>query len=176
MGALGDLRKGFDTLYHAWAELCRGPGWDARLVVVGAGAELPAWRQRAADAGLGSRIEFLGFRRDVPDIMKAIDAHVLPSRYEGYSLVTQEALCCGAPAFISRAAGISERYPESLEDLIIPDPDDAHDLAQRLSRWRDTRETLRPAVAAFSEHVRSTTWDDMAARFVAIVEGGHDRK
>jgi hypothetical protein len=54
---------------------------------------------------------------------------------------------------------------------LIPDPEDAHDLASRLRRWRDGRDALRPAVAAFSEHLRSTTWDDMAARFVAIVEG-----
>jgi glycosyltransferase involved in cell wall biosynthesis len=171
VGALGDLRKGFDTLFEAWSELCRDPGWDARLVVAGAGAELPGWKQGAADAGLSTRVEFLGFRRDVPEIMRAIDAHVLPSRYEGYSLVTQEALCCGAPAFITRTAGIAERYPGPLQDLLIPDPEDAHDLASRLRRWRDGREALRPAVAAFSEQLRSTTWDDMAARFVAIVEG-----
>ena len=171
VGALGDLRKGFDTLFKAWTELCRDPGWDARLVVAGAGAELPAWKQRAADAGLAGRVEFLGFRRDVPDVMRAIDAHVLPSRYEGYSLVTQEALCCGAPAFITRTAGIAERYPETLHDLLIPDPEDASDLAARLRRWRDGLPSSRAAVAGFSGQLRSTTWDDMAARFVAIVEG-----
>src|SRR5579883_308348 len=66
VGALGDRRKGFDTLFEAWAMLCKDPRWDADLVVVGSGAELPAWKLRAAEAGLSSRIHFLGFRRDVP--------------------------------------------------------------------------------------------------------------
>src|SRR5829696_552542 len=124
VGALGDRRKGFDTLFAAWDLLCRDPGWDADLVVVGAGAELPAWKDRAAAAGIARRIRFLGFRRDVPDIFRACDAHVLPSRYEGYSLVTQEAICCGRPAFITRTAGIAERFPAELQELLIPDPDD----------------------------------------------------
>src|SRR5206468_1760063 len=62
VGGLGNRRKGFDTLFAAWESLCRSPSWDADLVVVGRGAELPAWEERAAAAGLGTRIHFLGFR------------------------------------------------------------------------------------------------------------------
>jgi glycosyltransferase involved in cell wall biosynthesis len=171
VGALGDRRKGFDTLFAAWERLCRDPAWDADLVVVGAGGELPAWQERAVGAGIDSRIRFLGFRRDVPDIFRACDAHVLPSRYEGYSLVTQEALCCGRPAFITRTAGIAERFPAELHDLLIPDPDDAADLADRLRTWFARSDRFAPALATFSEQLRSSTWDQMAERFMAIVEG-----
>ena len=170
VGALGDRRKGFDTLLAAWETLCRDPGWDADLVVAGTGAELPAWQARAVDAGLGERIRFLGFRRDVPDLFRACDAHVLPSRYEGYSLVTQEALCCGRPAFVTRTAGIAERFPAALRDLLIPDPDDPADLADRLRRWRAGSDRLAPALADFSGQLRASTWDHMAERFAAIVE------
>jgi glycosyltransferase involved in cell wall biosynthesis len=138
--------------------------------VAGAGAELPAWQARAAEAGLADRVRFLGFRRDVPDLFRASDGHVLPSRYEGYSLVTQEAVCCGRPAFITRTAGIAERFPDELRELLIPDPDDAADLADRLRWWRARSAELEPAVAAFSDQLRAGTWDAMAARFLAIVE------
>lgn len=170
VGALGDLRKGFDTLFKAWSILCAEPSWDGHLVVAGIGAELETWRQRAADGGIASRIEFLGFRRDVPDIMRACDAHVLPSRYEGYSLVTQEALCCGIPAFVTRVAGIAERYPSDLQELLIPDPEDATDLANRLRQWRSHQAATASAVAQFSEQLRSYTWNDMAERFIQVVE------
>src|SRR6185503_17659194 len=43
VGALGDRRKAFDTVFRAWITLCQRPDWDADLIVVGAGAELPAW-------------------------------------------------------------------------------------------------------------------------------------
>ncbi len=170
VGALGDMRKGFDTLFASWRILCAEPSWDGHLVVAGSGAELAWWRQRAAAAGLASRIDFLGFRRDVPDLMRASDVHVSPTRYEPYSLVTQEAICCGNPAFVSRVAGIAERYPAELQELLIPDPEDATDLASRLRHWRSHRESMARAVARFSEQLRAHTWDDMARKFISIVE------
>ena len=71
----GDPRapEGFDTLFEAWLSLCRDVRWDADLVVVGTGAELPKWRDRAAAVGVADRIRFLGFRTDVPDILSALD-------------------------------------------------------------------------------------------------------
>ncbi|HEX8242069.1 MAG TPA: glycosyltransferase family 4 protein, partial [Longimicrobium sp.] len=118
VGALGDRRKGFDTLFEAFASLCRAePGWDATLLVAGAGGELEAWKRRAEAARLGGRIRFLGFRDDVRQVLFAADALVSPTRYEAYGLAVQEALCCGLPAVVSRAAGVVERIPESMHDL-----------------------------------------------------------
>lgn len=170
VGALADRRKGFDSLFAAWVALCREPAWDADLVVVGRGAEVPAWKARAADAGLAGRISFLGFVPDLAEIYRGCDAHCLPSRYEGYSLVTQEALACGAPAFITRASGISERYPESLRDLLIDDPEDVPDLVRRLRGWRGRMAEHRAAVAPLTALLRADTWDAMAARMADLAE------
>ena len=170
VGALGDRRKGFDTLFAAWTVLCRDPAWTANLVVVGVGAELPLWRERAAEEGLSERVRFLGFRRELPDIFRVCDAHVLPSRYEGYSLVTQEALACGLPAMVSRASGIAERYPTELQDLLIDNPESVDELVERLRRWFVRRDDYRAAVAPLSETIRSHSWNDMAAAIVARVE------
>ena len=171
VGALGDRRKGFDTLYDAWASLCSDPSWVADLVVVGDGAERPIWEAKASAAGLGERMRFLGFRRDVPDLFRACDAHVLPSRYEGYSLVTLEALCCGLPAFVTRTAGIAEQFEGELaEALLIVNPDDAPSLARMLRSWRDREESVRPALNTFSDKLRRFTWDDMAGQIAAILD------
>jgi glycosyltransferase involved in cell wall biosynthesis len=170
VGALGDLRKGFDTLFAAWRKLVRDPGWDARLVVVGTGASLPSWRARAAEEGLGSSIAFLGFRDDVPDVLAACDLLVSPTRYEAYGLNVQEALCTGLPAIVSAGAGVAERYPESLRDLLLPDPDDAADLAARLLRWRSSALDCRAAVEALGRELRGRDWDHCAAEIVALAE------
>jgi glycosyltransferase involved in cell wall biosynthesis len=171
VGALGDMRKGFDTLFSAWKRLAGGAGWDARLLVAGSGASLPHWRREAEAAGLGGSVEFLGFRPDMPEVLRAADALVSPARYEAYGLNVHEALCCGLPALVSRSAGVAERYPEGLQDLLVPDPEDAADLAVRLRRWRDRRVGYAEAVADRSAGLRSYTWDDMAAGFVAAVGG-----
>ena len=173
VGALGDTRKGFDTLFNAWAALCAESAWDADLVVVAMGGELPAWKMRAASAGLASRVRFLGFDRNdtfVARVLWGCDALVLPSRYEGYGRPVQEALCCGLPALVSRASGIAEQYPAELAELIIPDAEDVGDLAARLVRWRSAADAWREKIRPFSAALRDHTWRRMAEQIVAIIE------
>ncbi|MDY3552147.1 glycosyltransferase family 4 protein [Gemmata sp. JC717] len=169
IGALGDRRKGFDTLFTAWSALCQEPGWDPVLAVVGRGAELPAWEERVREAGLVDRVRFLGFRSDVPELLRAADALVAPTRYEAYGLGVHEALCCGLPAMVSVSAGVAERYLEGLADLLLPDPDDAADLAGRLRRWRADPAAVRDRVRAVSDALRAITWDSMGRNFVKAV-------
>ena len=170
IGALGDRRKGFDTLYGAWASLCKSDTWDCDLVVVGRGAELPAWQQRAQEHGLSERIRFLGFRPDVPDVLAACDALVAPTRYEAFGLGVQEALCTGLPAIVSRDAGVAELYPASLAGLLIEDVNSQLEIETKLKAWRSLAEPLRAEVAALSTILRRRTWEIMAADFVRLLE------
>lgn len=170
IGALGDRRKGFDTLFAAWQQLCADPSWDADLVVVGFGAELPLWQKRTTEAGLASRIHFLGFRSDVPDLLRAADCLVAPTRYEAYGMGVHEALCCGMPALVSASAGVTERYPPHLRDLLLPDPEDAADLAARLRQWRGATHQYSKLVNSLSEELRDYTWDDMAQSILETIE------
>ncbi|HEX6367300.1 MAG TPA: glycosyltransferase family 4 protein [Longimicrobium sp.] len=169
VGALGDRRKGFDTLFDAWARLCADEAWDARLAVVGAGGELEAWRRRAADAGLADRIHFLGFQPDVRRVLWAADALAAPTRYEAFGLAVQEALCCALPSLVSAGAGVAERIPDAMHDLLIRDPDDAAELAARLRAWRGSIHIHRDAALALSAELRSRTWDDMARLMTTII-------
>ncbi len=170
VGALGDRRKGFDTLFAAWERLCAAPEWTARLVVVGTGAELARWRERAAGAGMGERIAFLGFRNDVHDVLAACDALVSPTRYEAYGLAVQEALCCGLPSIVTHDAGVAERYPAPLHGLLLRDPDDAGELARVLREWHADAARLAAATLRFSAALRAYTWDDMGRRIAEVVE------
>jgi glycosyltransferase involved in cell wall biosynthesis len=170
IGALGDRRKAFDSLFAAWASLSRRKEWDADLVVVGAGAELPAWKERARDAGLADRIVFLGFRPDVPDVLAALDALVHPARYEAYGLSVHEALCRGVPALVSARAGVAEMYPAELSDLLIANPDDAGEIEERLAGWRSGLERFRERTEPVSSTLRARTWDLMAEEIVGCVE------
>jgi glycosyltransferase involved in cell wall biosynthesis len=168
VGALGDLRKGLDTLLAAWRRLCADRMWDARLAVLGTGPMLRQLRKQYRD--LRGSVSFLRFRRDVPDVLFACDALASPVRYEAYGLNVHEAICCGLPAFVTESAGVAERYPPELRELLIPDPEDITDIAARLRRWRDDPKRLVPAVSAFSDKLRAYTWDDMAERLVGVVD------
>lgn len=162
VGALGDRRKGFDLLFSAWQMLCADPDWTANLVVVGDGAELACWQHRAREAKLGDRIHFLGFRKDVPNLLRAADCLVAPSRYESYGLGVQEVLCCGLPAIVSVSAGIAERYPADLHELLLLDPENIPYLIATLRHWHSHQTYYQQQTQAFAHQLRQYTWDDMA--------------
>jgi glycosyltransferase involved in cell wall biosynthesis len=166
IGALSDRRKGFDTLFSAWQQLCTDSKWDADLVAIGSGAEQPLWQRRTTEAGLSSRILFLGFRSDVPDLLRSADCLVAPTRYEAYGLGAHEALCCGLPALVSASAGVAERYLSHLRELLLPNLDDAADLAARLRQWRRDSQRYSQLVGSLCEDFRRYTWDDMAQSIV----------
>lgn len=162
IGALGDRRKGFDTVFTAWQQLCQDDAWDGNLIAVGVGAELPLWQKRVTEAGLQQRIQFLGFRSDVPDLLRAADCLVAPTRYEAYGLGVHEALCCGLPALVSANAGVAERYPNLLGELLLANPDDAEELTAKLWQWRKKIHEYSIKVNSFSQDLQSYSWDNMA--------------
>ncbi len=170
IGALGDRRKGFDTLFAAWQQLCQDPNWNARLVTIGIGDELPLWQQRTQAAGLSDRIQFMGFRRDVPSILRAADCLVAPTRYEAYGLGVHEALCCGLPAITTATAGVAERYTPALQDLLLPDANDTEDLVRRLYKWQERSNHYQERAIDLSAHLRRHTWDDMARDILSAIE------
>ena len=168
-GALGDCRKGFDILFHSWRELCSRRDWDGHLVVIGTGSELPVWRRRAVKEGLSNRIDFLGFRHNVHEILPAADGLVSPARYEPYGLNVHEALCCGLPALVTHTAGVAEKYPSTLNDLLLCDPPCSEQLTNKLLKWREHLVMYRLAASALSSCLRRRTWSDMASDVIQIV-------
>ncbi|NDJ16216.1 glycosyltransferase family 4 protein [Myxacorys almedinensis] len=170
IGALGDRRKGFDTVFEAWQQLCTDPTWNADLVVIGQGAELAQWQQRSHQVGLSDRIQFLGFRQDVPDLLQASDCLVAPTRYEAYGLGVHEALCCGIPAIVSANAGVAEQYPEELKELLLSDPNNVNNLVNRFQHWKRNRQVYRKIIIdMLCQKMRSHTWDGMAKAIIEAI-------
>jgi glycosyltransferase involved in cell wall biosynthesis len=71
--------------------------------------------QRALDLGIADRVRFLGFvnQSALPAVYKAADLMVLPSEYEPFGVVVNEASCCGCPVAASDRVGATT-------DLIAP--------------------------------------------------------
>ncbi len=176
VGALGhDARKGFDTLLDAWTRLCRDPSWDADLVAAGGGRGIERWRGEVERLGLAGRVRLLGFTDRVPELLAAADLLVSPVRYEAYGLNVQEALCRGLPVVVSGRAGIAERFEADLADMVLPDPEDAAELARRLARWRAAGEEWKRRVQPLGALLRRRTWREMAHEIVERVESAGGR-
>jgi glycosyltransferase involved in cell wall biosynthesis len=119
MLAVGRLaaQKGFGLLLDAavrWRDLQPEP----LLVIVGEGPLAAELRSRAASLGL--TVRFAGQRADVPALLAAADVFVLPSVWEGQSLVLQQALRAGVPIVATRVGGNPELTGEGAAILVPP--------------------------------------------------------
>ena len=102
-------RKGQEHVLAAAAQL-RSRFPDAVWLLAGDGDGLDDLTERARARGLleGRYLRFLGFRRDVPAVLRAADVLVLPSRSEGFPNTLLEGMALGLPVAASRADGIPE--------------------------------------------------------------------
>lgn len=106
--------KQFDHAVHILSRIRREEGVPARLVIVGKSllAEEKDYemkiRQLANDLGVEEFVFFVGFRKDVIDIMDASDAVLLTSLYEGLPNVAVEALIADTPMVTYNVSGVRE--------------------------------------------------------------------
>jgi glycosyltransferase involved in cell wall biosynthesis len=134
VGTAGSLYpvKGHVHLVHAMATVVsRVP--DAVCVFAGRGELLGPLQATAAQLGIERNVRFLGFRPDVPAVLKALDVFVLPSLSEGLSLALLEALAAGKPVVATRVGGNPEVVIEGRNGFLVP-PQDPDALAERIVR------------------------------------------
>jgi glycosyltransferase involved in cell wall biosynthesis len=98
-------RKGLDHLLKAFAAVA-GRHSAARLLLVGREAELPGLLEGLPD-GVRARIEYGGFQppEKLPGVFARADVFVLPSRYDGWGVVVNQAIGAGLPVICSDAVG-----------------------------------------------------------------------
>ena len=78
--------------------------------------------QTARELGIADRFKLLGFRRDVPDLMQAIDVMCLPSHREPFGLVYVEATLAEKPVIACDAGGAAEIIIQGETGLLVPPP------------------------------------------------------
>jgi glycosyltransferase involved in cell wall biosynthesis len=90
---------------------------------------------RALDLGIAGRVRFLGFvnQRGLPPVYVASDVLVLPSEYEAFGVVVNEAFACRRPALVSEACGAAEDLVRDGESGYVVPVADVGALAARLA-------------------------------------------
>lgn len=81
---------------------------NARFIVAGDGELRPDMEARIAEKGLGDKLKLLGWRRDVPELMAAMDVLVLPSLWEGLPRVIPQAWAASLPVVVTAVDGSAE--------------------------------------------------------------------
>ena len=127
--------KGLDVLLHSLALLFKRRQ-VFHCVIAGAGPLETDLRRLALKLKLQDRVHFLGFRRDVPRILKALDVFILPSRYEAFGLAAAEALRAGVPVVATDAGGIRELVRNGQTGILVQ-PEDPAALTEGICRMLD---------------------------------------
>jgi UDP-glucose:(heptosyl)LPS alpha-1,3-glucosyltransferase len=148
----GFPRKGLDTALHA---LARSERTDSCLWVVGADAPGP-WRRLAERLGIGSRVHFLGFQKNMAALYAAADALLLPTRYDACANVCLEAAASGIPVLTSSTNGAADVLGDG--SLVIEGAENANGFAQALNQLSDASNRRRLGAVA-RETAEGLSWD-----------------
>jgi glycosyltransferase involved in cell wall biosynthesis len=133
-----DDQKGHRHLLEALAVLApRRPSLVTLLA--GEGPLEQSLRAQRALLGIADRVRFLGYRRDVPELLEAADLVVLPSLYEGLPLVAIEALAAQRPIVATEVDGTPEVVIHERTGLLVP-PANPLALAAAIERLIDNPE------------------------------------
>ncbi len=79
-----------------------------KLLLVGEGVRLEYIKQIVEKDNLCDRVFFMGYRNDIPEIIKSSDVFILTSRWEGFGLVAVEAMASSIPIVSTDVKGVSE--------------------------------------------------------------------
>jgi glycosyltransferase involved in cell wall biosynthesis len=118
---------------------------DAFLVYAGEGQQRAELEREAASLGLAGQVRFLGFvnQSQLPAVYTAADLMVLPSEYEPFAVVVNEASCCGTPVAASDRVGAVRDLIAPVDPALIYPCGDVPALADLLRRLLADRSHLR---------------------------------
>jgi glycosyltransferase involved in cell wall biosynthesis len=162
----GDIRiprKNLDTILYA---LVKVPNLHLAVAGITEGSPYP---QLAATLGLSDRVHFIGLRRDLPEVMKAVDFFVFPSRYEPFGLVVIEAMATGLPVITATSTGAADLVtPEA--GIVLSDSDDVEALASAMSTLTNNPQ-LRIQMGQVSRTIaEQNSWSKMAQTYIDLLE------
>jgi glycosyltransferase involved in cell wall biosynthesis len=142
----------------AFAKLSEGERAQSMLVYAGEGNQRAELERQAVSLHIANRVHFLGFvnQSQLPGVYTAADLMVLPSEYEPFAVVVNEASCCGCPVAVSDRVGAGRDLVEPVNPELIFPCGNVDSLAEILRSCLQDREKF--ARAGRSARKRMEAW------------------
>jgi glycosyltransferase involved in cell wall biosynthesis len=142
---------------------------DTRFLIVGDGIGFADVRRRVREMDLEREVVMLGFRRDIPEIMAALDVLVLPSiKSEGTSQVILQSLAVGTPVVATAIGGSPEVIRDGETGRLVPPADAGALAAAILALLRDPAHARALASAGQALVTATQSMDMVMARTTAV--------
>jgi glycosyltransferase involved in cell wall biosynthesis len=132
-------------------------GANGYLVFVGDGPLRLDLESEAASLGISERVRFLGFvnQSGLPEVYTSSDVLVLPSGYEAFGVVVNEAMLCGCPVIVSDKVGAGFDLVREGETGFVFPVGDIEALSALLQRALQSPERLKRIGEAARERMAS---------------------
>lgn len=147
-------QKGFEHLINAVEELDRSKEYKDRfrVVAVNDGSFIREYKDEIVRRGLQRYFVFYGFAPNVFRILRELDALVMPSLWEAFSLVAMEAFVSGCPLIASDCTGLREI---SVGTPAIPiKAGDSHSAAEAMRDIMDNYDSYKIRALSYSAEAR----------------------
>ena len=128
----GFKTKGLDRALIALAHLPAGLKAQTRLVVVGQDQARPYLRL-AQKLGVADRVQFLGGRTDIPDLLAAGDLLIHPAYMENTGTILLEAIAAGLPVIATDVCGYADHIVKAVAGTVLASPFDQEELNHELA-------------------------------------------
>jgi glycosyltransferase involved in cell wall biosynthesis len=143
----------------------------AQFWIVGEGQLWHELHEIAERTGVMGSVRFLGFRRDVADLMNAVDIMALPSCREPCALAYVEAALSGKPSIGCRSGGAPESIEDSQTGILVPRHDSGAVAEALLTLLTNRDRAVRMGRAAYERALEVFGWD----RFMFTLERVYER-
>jgi glycosyltransferase involved in cell wall biosynthesis len=165
--------KDHATMLHAFGRL-RASGSRSVLLIAGAGPLEQGLRRLSGSLSLAEHVRFLGMRTDLPSILRAADAFVMSSAWEGLPVVLLEAGATALPIVATDVSGTRDVVVDGVSGTIVP-PGDPAALAAAMQRLEGLPAEERVAMGTASRaHIESEfDADAVADRWEAMYRARH---
>jgi glycosyltransferase involved in cell wall biosynthesis len=156
-------------LVHAFA---RADVANSLLLLAGDGPLKEELRVETARLGISDRVRFLGFvnQTQLPALYTAADVMVLPSEYDAFGVVVNEAILCGCAVIASNSVGAGRDLIAPIDPSFIFPCGDVDTLSALLRRILSDRSYLAKFQIAAGERIKTWSPQEYIAATVEAVE------
>ena len=162
------IKKGLHYALEAWLQ---SPAHQAGTFMI-VGEFIPGYAEKISSMLNHTSIRVLGYRKDVPELMRKSDILILPTIEEGSALVTSEARGSGCVLLVSEAAGAVCKH---MENALVHRAGDVKTLSEHITRLHEDRALLERLRAASLSTVNEITWTAAGRKLLAVYKGVADQ-
>ncbi|VAX34860.1 hypothetical protein MNBD_UNCLBAC01-1102 [hydrothermal vent metagenome] len=116
------IEKDHKTLIKAFQRIAES-SMDVKLLIIGDGQLKENLKSLVKKLNIENKVKFLGFRKDIPELINILDLFVLSSTMEGVSLTLLEAMAAGKPVIATNVGGNPEVVVDGDTGLLVPSGD-----------------------------------------------------